>query len=293
MQNFGEYELIDFGNGRKLERFGPWILDRPSPAAGHAAPTLPADSWKEAAARYVRNRTSSESGKWTLHQSLPAAWNVPFAIPKVPPITLQLKTTEFGHLGLFPEQQTNWPWIAQQIRSINQLAPLKILNLFAYTGGSTLAAAAAGAHVVHVDAAKNVVQWARHNAQLSGLEHLPIRWIAEDARKFVQRELNRGNQYDAIILDPPTYGHGPRGTVWQVQRDLFPLLKDCGQLLKDRCRFFLLTCHSPGISTSDMSAMISDAIVGHCGSPPRTMRLQLTTLDQRRLDAGVAARWPY
>ena len=155
---------------------------------------------------------------------------------------LELKRTNFGHLGLFPEQAANWPWIAEQVAS----APaMRVLNLFAYTGGSTLAAAAAGAEVVHVDAAKNIVAWARRNAALSGLADAPIHWIAEDALKFVKRELRRENRYDAVILDPPSYGHGAHGEVWRLSQHLPRLLELCGQLTAGRRRFMLLTCHTP------------------------------------------------
>jgi 23S rRNA (cytosine1962-C5)-methyltransferase len=170
--------------------------------------------------------------------------------------------------------------------------PLKVLNLFAYTGGSTLAAAAAGAHVVHIDAAQNIVDRARENAALSGLAERPIRWIAEDSAKFCRRELKRGNRYDAVILDPPSYGHGPKGEPWTIDTDLLPLLKMCGELTADSRAFVLVSCHSPGIGPAELAAYLSEGIVGHCGQPPAAGELFLQATDGRRLHAGVYARWP-
>ena len=201
-----QYELLDLGSGRKLERFGDFVLDRPSPAAEGYRPSDPR-LWVTAAARY--QRTTGERGRWTKRDELPDAWTITYHDTK-----LTIKLTPFGHVGLFAEQQENWRWIDEQCRQFKQ--PPRVLNLFAYTGGSTLAAAHAGAEVVHIDAAKNVVHWARQNAELSGLVNAPIRWIAEDASKFVEREVRRGNRYQGIILDPPSYGHGPKGERWKI-----------------------------------------------------------------------------
>jgi 23S rRNA (cytosine1962-C5)-methyltransferase len=169
---------------------------------------------------------------------------------------------------------------------------LNVLNLFAYTGGSTLAAALAGARVVHVDAARNVVRWARRNADLSGLAEAPIRWIAEDAAKFVERELRRANSYDAVILDPPTYGHGPKGEVWKLAHHLAPLLENCGQLTRDRRTFFLITCHTPGFDPPELEACVADALFGHCQAGVHAGQLWLKTADGRPMPGGVFARWP-
>jgi 23S rRNA (cytosine1962-C5)-methyltransferase len=164
--------------------------------------------------------------------------------------------------------------------------------LFAYTGGSTLAAAVGGAEIVHVDAAKSIVARARENAAASGLANRPIRWIVEDAMKFCRREVNRGNRYDAVILDPPTYGHGPKGEEWVIKRDLLPLLELCGELTERCPKFVLLTCHTPGIGPAELSAYLSEGIFGRCGQPPKTGELFLETADGRRLPSGVYARWP-
>ena len=167
-----------------------------------------------------------------------------------------------------------------------------MLNLFAYTGGSTLAAAAAGAHVVHVDSARNVVSWARRNARQSGLAHAPIRWIVEDARTFVQRELRRGNCYDAVILDPPSYGHGPRGEVWKMNHDLAQLLESCAVLTRQEGQFMLLTCHSPGYGPAEVAAHLGNAMFGDCRIVVDGKRLTLPCQDGRRLPSGAVARWP-
>jgi 23S rRNA (cytosine1962-C5)-methyltransferase len=167
-----------------------------------------------------------------------------------------------------------------------------VLNLFAYTGGSTMAAAAAGARVVHVDSAKNTVGWARSNAAAAGLEESPIRWIVEDASKFVAREVKRGNSYDAVILDPPSYGHGPSGETWKLDEDLIPLLQNCAKLTADSRAFILLTCHSPGFGPAEAEAYLADAVFGHCSAGANARALNLKTASERKLNAGIVARWP-
>ena len=277
-----EYELLDFGDGRKLERFGQFVVDRPCPAAENK-PCNNIALWKDADGRFVRS--SSNTGEWNWRRESPEPWHLGCG-----DFQLQLKPTEFGHLGVFPEQSANWQWIAERVRRSDK--PLKVLNLFAYTGGSTLAAAAAGAEVTHIDGAKNVVDWARHNAELSQLGQRPIRWIAEDAAKFVRRELRRGNYYDAVILDPPSYGHGPKGEVWKLASDLAPLLADCAELVQRRPAFFLLTCHTAGFGPAELEAMLSDTLFGRCGQGVTTKKLSLQSTDGRRLASGIAARWP-
>ncbi len=275
------YELVDFGQGRKLERFGEFLLDRPSPAADGQPKSHP-QHWRQAVSRFERTR--GERGGWRPAQALPKEW-----ILDCGPFRLQLRPTPYGHLGVFPEQFENWSWIRQQVAARDQ--PLRVLNLFAYTGGSTLAAAAAGAEVVHVDAARNVIRWARENAKLSGLEQAPIRWIEEDARRFVQREQRRGNRYDAVILDPPSYGHGPKGESWKMSVDLLPLLRGCGKLTEQQRAFVLLTGHSPSFGPAEMTASLADALFGHCQAGVAARTLSLATADGRRLPAGVMARF--
>jgi 23S rRNA (cytosine1962-C5)-methyltransferase len=276
-----QYQLLDFGGGRKLERFAGVCLDRPSPAADHILPAHP-DLWATAVARY--ERTQADRGTWQMRKSIPASWLVQHGALK-----LELKLTDFGHVGLFPEQVGNWEWLSQQVRAAG--GPLKVLNLFAYTGASTLAAAEAGAEVTHVDAARTSVAWARRNAAQSGLADRPIRWIVEDARKFVQRELKRGRRYDGVILDPPTYGHGARAEVWKLPEDLPALLDDCGELLGEERRFVLLTCHAPGIGPKELQFMLQHAMPLAADKTIQTGDLGLTTGDGRTLPSGVYARW--
>lgn len=268
-----QYELLDFGEGRKLERLGGVIVDRPSPAAEGFAPKH-RSRWREAQLRFDR-----DAARWSGEP--PSQWKVEHA-----PFSLQLRATDFGHVGLFAEQAPNWDWIAQAISVAGR--PLKVLNLFAYTGGSTLAASAAGAEVVHIDAAHNVVQWARTNAELSGLTQRPIRWIAEDATRFVQRELRRGNQYDAVILDPPSYGHGPKGELWQIEQHLPPLLAMLAELTVDRRAMMLLTCHSPGYEAAALARFVRQSFGA---GQIEAGELSLIVSDGSKLPSGHFARW--
>ncbi len=250
--------------------------------------------WTEATARFRGPRTGDGSWSPNCKQWVPAEWH--FVHAGAASFQLLLEALPSGQVGVFPEQRENWDWIARQVARAKLQAVeghgIRVLNLFAYTGGSTLAAAAAGAEVVHIDAAQNMVDRARQNAALSGFGEWPIRWIADDAVKFCRRELKRGKQYDAVILDPPTYGHGPTGEPWKIYEHLLPLLKMCGELTADSRAFVLLSCHSPGIGPSELSAYLSEGIFGHCGQPPATGELFLETTDDRKLPSGVFARWP-
>jgi 23S rRNA (cytosine1962-C5)-methyltransferase len=275
-----QYQLLDFGEGRRLERFGEVTLDRPCPAAERIARADP-PAWPLADARFERGE--GPEGQWTCRRVLPEQWTVSHGS-----LVFELKRTVFGHLGLFPEQAANWPWIAAQVAAV---PAMRVLNLFAYTGGSTLAAAAAGAEVVHVDAAKNIVAWARRNAALSGLADAPIHWIAEDALKFVKRELRRENRYDAVILDPPSYGHGPRGEVWRLSKHLPRLLALCRDLTAGRRQFVLLTCHTPGFEPARLQDMISNTLGGDARGHATARQLTLHSAAGRELPSGVVARW--
>ena len=277
-----QYELVDFGDGRKLERFSGVLVDRPCPAADGLARS-DAALWTDADARY--ERSAGSEGKWRSGQPLPGPWSIGHEA-----LILELKPTPFGHLGVFPEQAAHWDWIAERVHRAGR--SIKVLNLFAYTGGSTLAAAAAGAEVVHVDAAKNIVAWARRNAELSGLADAPIRWIDEDAPTFVRREIKRGNQYDAVILDPPSYGHGPKGEAWKIEGDLMTLLEGCRELTRASRAFMLLTCHSPAFGPAELEAALAEAIFGHCGAGATAREMTIEAADGRRLPSGVVARWP-
>jgi 23S rRNA (cytosine1962-C5)-methyltransferase len=285
------FEILDFGEGRKLERFGAVVLNRPSPAADEAKKSRP-ELWETITARFRGPRTGD--GSWT---PVPKSWTpADWCLEQTGDANFRLKLEALpsGQVGAFPEQHENWDWIARQVaraQTVLGRAP-KVLNLFAYTGGSTLAAVSAGAEVVHIDAAQNIVDRARENAEFSGFAEKPVRWIAEDAMKFCQREVKRGHQYDAVILDPPSYGHGPKGEPWKIYTDLLPLLTLCGQLTTESRSFVLLTCHSPDIGPAELSAYLSEGIFGHCGQPPASGELALKTSDGRKLPAGVFARWP-
>lgn len=287
------YQLIDFGEGRKLERFGPWLLDRPCPATAELSKAN-LSQWGKATARFTGERTAHgvwlrRSKRW---QPDEVTMVVQEALPK--PLSFHLAPLPSGQVGLFPEQIVNWQWIMEQTqRATHRVGrSLKVLNLFAYTGGSTMAAALMGAEVTHVDAVKSVVSRARENAKVSSSQELQIRWIVEDAVKFCQREVRRGNQYDAVILDPPSYGHGPQGQTWSIQRGLLPLLELCGHLTSDHRAFVLVTCHSPSIGPAELNAYLADGIFGHCGMPARTGTLSLESADRRQLPSGIYARWP-
>jgi 23S rRNA (cytosine1962-C5)-methyltransferase len=275
---FQPYQLIDFGAGRKLERFGPYVIDRPSPAAASATPRLPS-RWSQAHARFERDGTR---GAWTSAREMQVPWTFERG-----DFSLELKLTEFGHLGIFPEQRANWQWIAEQVVALDRP---KLLNLFAYTGASTLAAAAAGASVVHVDAAANVVAWARRNSELSGLSDAPVRWIVDDALKFVRREIKRGQLYDAVLLDPPAYGHGPKGQHWKLEQHLGELLDGCFELCQEKGKFLLLSCHSAELGTAAglrefaKSRREFDYAI-------EAIDLELESAAGDRLHSGAAVRW--
>lgn len=277
-----QYQLIDFGDGRKLERLGPFLLARPCPLADGSRRVTPG-AWRRARARYERS-SDGRSGRWLPDGALPDCWTVTHG-----PVTFELKPTRVGHLGLFPEQAPCWDWIAERVSHAGR--PLKVLNLFAYTGGSTLAAAAAGAAVVHVDAASSTVGWARRNAGRSGLAGAPIRWIVEDALRFATRELRRGNKYDAVILDPPTYGHGPGGESWKLADYLPQLLRTCGALTAGRLAFVLLTCHTPAFGPAALADQLAAAVVGDQGPGVEVGPLQLSSMDGRILPSGAYAHW--
>ncbi|HQU46000.1 MAG TPA: class I SAM-dependent methyltransferase [Pirellulales bacterium] len=274
-----EYQLLDFGEGRKLERFGAVVLDRPAPAA--TGPIQDSERWAAATARY--ERTTGNRGAWravVAASQLPVGWSVRHG-----GTVLELKLTPFGHLGVFPEQAANWDWIAERVAAAGR--GIRVLNLFAYTGASTLAAAGAGAEVVHVDAARNILAWARRNAELSGLGGAPVRWICEDAVTFVRRELKRGNPYHAVILDPPSYGHGAKGDVWKLAEHLPSLLADCARLTASNRSFVLLSCHTPGFGPEALAAMLADAFDG---DDMESAEMRVTALSGRVLVSGAMAR---
>ena len=228
-----DYELLDSGDGRKLERFGKYVLARPCSQAMWC-PTKSAADWERVDASFDRE----DGNRWHGRSNLPKEWQIETA-----GIKFKLGGTDFGHLGIFPEQRAQWKWIRERARS-----GLKVLNLFAYSGGSTMAAALGGAEVCHLDASKGMVEWARENARLNGLAAHPIRWIVDDAHKFMKREIRRGHTYDAIILDPPTFGRGAGGEMYKIERDLKETLSLVKDLLSDQPNFVLFSSHTPGLS---------------------------------------------
>lgn len=241
-----DYEVIDTSQGEKLERWGDYLLVRPDPQVIWSTPKKER-GWKHPNAHYHRSKKGG--GEWEFFD-LPQQWSINYGN-----LTFQLKPFSFKHTGLFPEQAANWDWFSEKIRTAGR--PVKVLNLFAYTGGATLAAAAAGASVTHVDASKGMVGWAKENARSSHLADAPIRWIVDDCVKFVERELRRGNRYDAIIMDPPSYGRGPKGEIWKIEDAIYPLVQLCAKLLSDRPLFFLINSYTTGLAPAVLSYMIA------------------------------------
>lgn len=243
--NWKDYEVIDCSKGEKLERWGDYILVRPDPQVIWDTPRKE-KGWHKMNAHYHRSKKGG--GEWEFFD-LPQQWSIHYRS-----LTFQLKPFSFKHTGLFPEQAANWDWFSELIKKAGR--PVKVLNLFAYTGGATIAAAAAGASVTHVDASKGMVTWAKENAASSGLADAPIRWIVDDCVKFVEREIRRGNHYDAIIMDPPSYGRGPKGEIWKIKESIHPLVKLCAQLLVDRPLFFLINSYTTGLQPAVLSYLI-------------------------------------
>ncbi|RGF45730.1 MULTISPECIES: class I SAM-dependent methyltransferase [unclassified Roseburia] len=243
--NWKDYEVIDCSKGEKLERWGDYILVRPDPQVIWDTPRKE-KGWHKMNAHYHRSKKGG--GEWEFFD-LPQQWSIHYHS-----LTFQLKPFSFKHTGLFPEQAANWDWFSELIKKAGR--PVKVLNLFAYTGGATIAAAAAGASVTHVDASKGMVTWAKENAASSGLADAPIRWIVDDCVKFVEREIRRGNHYDAIIMDPPSYGRGPKGEIWKIEESIHPLVKLCAQLLVDRPLFFLINSYTTGLQPAVLSYLI-------------------------------------
>lgn len=274
------YQLLDSGSESKLERVGPYLLVRPSPQA-FWSPDLPEKEWSNADAVYIRSSTGG--GSWDFKKRLPERWEIEYRGFK-----FIIKPTGFGHLGIFPEHGDSWDWIEERIRRAK--GPVNLLNMFAYTGGATLAAARAGANVCHLDASKGVVDWAKENAALSNLGDRPVRWIVDDVVKFVQKEIRRDKKYDAIILDPPSFGRGAKGEVWKIEDDLLKLLHDCRQVLSDNPLFILLSCHSPGFSPLVLQNLLAEMMkdrpgVLSCGE------MVIREETGRLLPSGAYARW--
>jgi 23S rRNA (cytosine1962-C5)-methyltransferase len=272
------YALLDSGDGRKLEQAGPFLLDRQA-AAAVWKPNLAAAKWKQADA--FHHRSESGGGHWDARSTLPESWRVTHG-----DLVFEVKPTPFGHLGLFAEQEPQWSWLEEFVSAQERDPAPQILNLFAYTGGTTLALARAGARVCHVDAARGVVDWARRNAELNGLSDKPIRWIVDDCLTFLRREQRRGRRYDGIILDPPSFGRGRNQEVFKIDRDVRPLLEACGRVLTESPLLFLLSCHTPGYTAGVLENLVQAVLPdGHLASAGGEMHV--TERDSgRRLPAG-------
>ena len=279
--NWKDYEVLDTSNGEKLERWGNYLLVRPDPQVVWNTPhTNP--GWKKKNGHY--HRSSKGGGEWEFF-SLPQQWSIHYG-----KLTFQLKPFSFKHTGLFPEQAANWDWFSNLIQNANR--PIKVLNLFAYTGGATLAAAAAGASVTHVNASKSMVAWAKENAASSGLSDAPIRWIVDDCQKFVEREIRRGNHYDAIIMDPPSYGRGPKGEIWKIEDAIHPLVSLCSQLLSDKPLFFLINSYTTGFAASVLTYLLGLEVVSKFGGHVVSDEIGLpVTQSGLVLPCGSSGRW--
>lgn len=274
--NWNDYEVYDCSNGEKLERWGKYTLLRPDPQVIWDTPKKH-PNYQKLNAHYHRSKKGG--GDWEFFD-LPQEWaieyplftnkeakdfihNIEERIHIVDKLRFNLKPFSFKHTGLFPEQAANWDWFSKLIikeKAKNPNKEIKVLNLFAYTGGATCAAAASGAHVTHVDASKGMVNWAKENAILSNLNDAPIRWLVDDCKKFVEREIRRGNKYDAIIMDPPSYGRGPKGEIWKIEEAIYPLILECSKLLKEKPLFFLVNSYTTGLQPAVLHYMISTAL---------------------------------
>lgn len=276
-----DYELIDCGGGEKLERWGGYTLVRPDPQAIWSTPRSH-PGWRGPDARYAR--ASTGGGAWE-KKDLPERWSVGYR-----DLTFNIKPMNFKHTGLFPEQAANWDFARAQIKAAGR--SISVLNLFAYTGGATVACAAAGASVCHVDAAKGMVGWARENAKSSGLEQAPIRWIIDDCGKFVEREIRRGRRYDAIIMDPPSYGRGPSGEIWKLEENLYPFVELVAGVLSDRPLFVIVNSYTTGLSPSVLTYILERIITTKYGGHTRSDELGLPVSETGlALPCGATGRW--
>ncbi len=280
-EQWKDYEVLDTSDGEKLERWGRYYLVRPDPQVIWSTPRKD-PRWKRYDARYARS--SSGGGQWSQHK-LPDHWPIRYR-----DLTFHVKPMNFKHTGIFPEQAVNWDFIDRKIRSAGR--PISVLNLFAYTGGATLAAAKAGASVCHVDAAKGMVAWAKENAAASGLSDAPIRWIVDDCAKFVEREIKRGRRYDAVIMDPPSYGRGPSGEIWKLEKDLFPFLKLVSGVLSDDPLFFIINSYTTGLAPSVLTCLLDSVVSPRFGGRSEADELGLPVTDSGLvLPCGATGRW--
>ena len=280
-EKWKDYEVLDTSDGEKLERWGKYYLVRPDPQVIWFTPKEDR-RWLDFDARYARS--NSGGGQWSRNR-LPERWQIRYR-----ELTFNVKPMNFKHTGVFPEQAANWDFIDAQIRSAGRR--INVLNLFAYTGGATLAAAAAGASVCHVDAAKGMVAWAKENAASSGLSEAPIRWIVDDCAKFVEREIKRGRRYDAVIMDPPSYGRGPSGEIWKLEKDLYPFVKLVAGVLSDEPLFFIINSYPTGLAPSVLTCLLKTVIEPRFGGHTESDELGLPVTDSGLvLPCGATGRW--
>ena len=284
-----EYELIDSGDGKKLERYGKYVMSRPDPEALWKR-NLNEEIWDDADLKFERNGVKS---KWIIKNGTPNNWDIAYGDLK-----FSIKPTSFKHIGLFPEQLPNWEWMGEiinneelKIKNKGQDRKVSVLNLFAYTGGATLACAKAGAEVAHVDASKNAVEWARKNAELSGLTDTPIRWLIEDVTLFLKREIKRGRKYDAIIMDPPAFGHGPKDEIWKIEEGFLNLMDLCKQVLSDDPLFILINGYTAGYSSIVYQNNLIDMVKSYKGKVEGGELVIEETKSKRLLPCGIFARW--
>ena len=275
-----DYEVIDTGDGEKLERWKNIILRRPDPQA--IWPKQRPELWTKADAWY--HRSTKGGGEWEFFKKLPERWSVKYG-----ELEFYVRPTGFKHTGLFPEQAVNWDWMAGLIKNANR--PIKVLNLFGYTGGATCACAAAGAHVTHVDAAKGMVQWAGENRKLSQLDETSVRWIIDDALKFVQREERRGNRYQGILMDPPSYGRGPGGEVWKLENELFGLVQACEKVLADDALFMLINSYTTGLQPAVLNNMLTMTVGKTHKGKVAADEIVLPVTCGGVLPCGASGRW--
>ena len=276
-----DYQIIDCSEGEKLERWGNYILLRPDPQVLWNTPKKD-PAWNKLNGHY--HRSSKGGGEWEF-MDLPEQWSIQYK-----ELTFNLKPFAFKHTGLFPEQATNWDWFGNLIKNANR--EIKVLNLFAYTGGATLAAAKAGAKVTHVDASKGMVTWAKENAVSSGLGDAPIRWLVDDCVKFVERELRRGNRYDGIIMDPPSYGRGPKGEIWKLEEKIHPFIELTSELLSDNPLFYFVNFYTTGLAPAVLSYMTSTEVVAKHGGKVEAQEIGLPVKTSGLvLPCGASGRW--
>lgn len=279
--NWKDYEVIDTSGGEKLERWGKYLLVRPDPQVIWNTPKNH-KGWKKMNGHY--HRSNKGGGQWEFFD-LPEQWAIHYGN-----LTFNLKPFSFKHTGLFPEQAANWDWFSKLIKEAER--PIKVLNLFAYTGGATCAAAAAGASVTHVDASKGMVQWAKENARSSGLADAPIRWIVDDCVKFVEREIRRGNTYDAIIMDPPSYGRGPKGEIWKIENNIHPFIQLCTKVLSHKPLFYLVNSYTTGLQPAVLTYMLSTELVPKFGGQVVSDEVGLPVSGNGLvLPCGASGRW--